>query len=110
MEQKKALHQFALASFLLGDDGRHRFTFSYGRGQNALTPQPLNETRLGQPLGRYANIDGAYQRSFTKGRVLVNPTDATVTVALGGTYTTPAGVRVSSVTLAPHTGSILTNG
>jgi hypothetical protein len=42
--------------------------------------------------------------------VLVNPTTATVSLALGGSYRTPAGTAVTSVKLAPHTAQILTLG
>jgi hypothetical protein len=39
--------------------------------------------------------------------VVVNPTSATVTVQLGGTYYQDYGTAVSSVTLGPTTGAIL---
>jgi hypothetical protein len=50
---------------------------------------------------------GVYQRSFTNGRVLVNPSSSTVTVNLGKTMTTPTGTQVSSLTMAPYTGAVL---
>jgi hypothetical protein len=51
-----------------------------------------------------------YQRSFSNGRVVVNPSTATVRLALGTTYRTPSGASVTSLTLAPHTAQILTLG
>ncbi len=108
--EKRQWHRFAFASFLLGDDGSHHFAFSYGRGVNAMAGHDLTDVAIGDPVGPYAKVGGVYQRSFTKGRVVVNPTQATVTVPLGAAYTDIDGARVTSVTLAPGSASILTTG
>jgi hypothetical protein len=49
-----------------------------------------------------------YRRVFSNGLVLVNPTTASATVALSEPYRTLSGTLVTSVSLAPHTGQILT--
>ena len=105
--QKDAWHEYALASFLLADDGSHHFTFSYGRSEDPTAGHPWWSIDLGDPTDGYAKIDGVYQRDFTAGKVLVNPTTSTVTVDLGTTYGDLHGQSSSSVTLAPHTGRIL---
>ena len=79
--------------------------------------------QLGAPLGRFYCLDPAsglaktgscpspgkiFGRDWQNGRVLVNPTAAsTITVPLGTTMTDPNGARVTSVTLAPGSGTVL---
>jgi Hypothetical glycosyl hydrolase family 15 len=103
--QKDAYHRFALASFLLGSDGRSSFQASYASG-DALAGHRYWTTDIGTPTGAYASAGGVYQRTFTRGKVLVNPTTTTRTVALGAAYVDLSGVRRTSVTLAPHTGDV----
>ncbi len=98
---------YATASFLLGTDGSHTFFFNAEGPGKPPAPHPLDNIDLGQPDGPYAKIDGVYQRSFSKGRVLVNPTGSGRTVDLGGTYTTIYGKSKTSVYLGPNTGIIL---
>lgn len=105
--QKDAWHEYALASFLLADDGTHHFTFSYGRHEDPTAGHPWWSIDLGDPTGGYVKADGVYQRDFAAGKVLVNPTTSPVTVHLGATYVGVDGQSLSSVTLAPYTGRIL---
>ncbi len=104
--QKDAFHRFALATFLLGSDGTSSFHASYAQGQ-VLLDHPYWKADIGQPTSSYALIDGVYQRSFSRGRVLVNPTEAPRTVDLGGTYVGLDGVSRTTITLAPHTGDVM---
>jgi hypothetical protein len=104
--QKDAWYKYTLASWLLGNDGRAFFSVTYEKGDLTVV-RPLNRFNLGAASGPYAKVSGVYQRSFTGGRVLVNPTSSTVTVSLGGTYRTLAGASVTSVTLGPKTAEIL---
>jgi hypothetical protein len=108
--QKDAWYKFAVASFLLGNDGKGYLTFTYDSG-DLTDPRPLDNLSLGTrsaPYATYAKVDGVYQRTFSDGRVLVNPTDSTITVPLGGLYYTLDDAPVSSVTLRPNTAEILT--
>jgi hypothetical protein len=107
--QQDAWHRYALGTFLLGyRPGSAFFTF---RTDKRLTPPSRYwDVDLGLPVGGYAKIGGVYQRTFALGRVLVNPTTATVTVNLGGVFTDLDGRSVTSVTLAPHTAEILRLG
>jgi hypothetical protein len=106
--QQDVWHRYALGTFLLGyQPGNAYFTF---RTDKALTtPSPYWDVPIGVPSGAYAKVGGVYQRTFTNGRVLVNPTTASVSVSLGASYTNLDGATVTSVNLAPHTAQILTN-
>jgi hypothetical protein len=106
--QKDAWYKYTLASWLLGNDGRAFFHFTYANG-DATTPRPFNRLDLGTASGAYAKASGVYQRSFSAGKVLVNPTSSTVTVGLGGSYKTLSGASVTSVTLGPNSAEILTS-
>lgn len=59
-------------------------------------------------MGSYRRTGGVYERSFTNGEVLVNPTTSPVTISLGGRFLDEGGAVVTTVTLQPHTGRILT--
>ncbi|GJM38056.1 MAG: hypothetical protein DHS20C19_14230 [Acidimicrobiales bacterium] len=66
-------------------------------------------TDLGHALGPRSVIDGTIQREFTGGLVVMNePRSDPVTVDLDGTWLTPDGVPVTSVTLAPREAIVLT--
>ncbi len=100
--------QYTLASFLLGSQGLSSFFFSTGYSMSRTTPCYWCYLPIGSPMGAYAKVNGVYQRQFSTGKVLVNPTTAAVTVAFGGTYKDAYGHSMSQATLAPHTGLILT--
>ena len=104
--------KYAYATYLLGNNGRAYFEFvPYGnpRGESS---NPLYALDIGTPTqtasqaSGYAN-GGWYERSFTKGKVVVNPTVAAVTVSLGSSYLLPNGTTVTSLTLGPNSGEIL---
>jgi hypothetical protein len=99
--------QYTLASFLLGSGGLSSFFFSAGYSVSRTTPCYWCYLPIGSPLGPYAKVGGVYQRQFSTGKVLVNPTPARVTVQLGGTYKDAYGHRMTSVTMTPNTGLIL---
>jgi hypothetical protein len=101
-------HKYSLASFLLGTNGKSYYQFRI-TGTVPMTPSPWDSAPVGSPTGAYfKNASGAYERDFSSGKALVNPTTATVTVPLGGTYYTLNRQQVTSVTLAPNTGEVVT--
>ena len=105
--QLNQYHLYALASFLLGTDGRSYFYFSSASSEPPISVIPWS-VNIGDPSGAYALQDGAYQRPFTQGRVLVNPTASQVSVPLSGAYTEMDGTQVSgSLVMPPNTGQIL---
>lgn len=102
-------HKYTLASFLLGTDGSSFYTFTAARDvADAIDDHPWDRAPVGMPLGPYgATTGGAYIRSFTTGKAVVNPGTGKVTVALGGSYVDLNGVVRSSVTLGSHEGEVL---
>ncbi len=106
--QEKEWHQYAYASFLLGDDGDHRFTFSGERNEDTTDSHRWWSVDLGRPQGRYSEVNGLYQRSFARGRVFVNPTDRAMRVDLPSPLRDLDGTVRSTVPLPPHTGWVLT--
>ena len=76
-----------------------------------FTPQSLDsslfELEIGTPLGNPFKQSGIYQRRFTEGLVLVNPTKDARAVTLSRNYVDGFGTRYNSVEIQPHTGMIL---
>lgn len=125
-----AARNYALGSFLLAE--RKTWAYAYAPDCRTLTWFPEYGLDLGAPKGNAKSaadltqvVPGVYDRRFTKGRVLVNPSASdTATVALGQTCTlqTPSGSTVAelggdatlsvsavrSVTLGPHSAAIFT--
>lgn len=106
--QMEKWYRYALATFLLGDDGTHHFAFGRGWGTDTMQALPHTSLPLGTPVGPYAKVDGVYQRSYTDGLTLVNPTSDPVTVPLPARYVDLDGLTTSgSLTLAPYSGTVL---
>jgi Hypothetical glycosyl hydrolase family 15 len=111
-QNRSQLQDFALASFLLGASPGDLFQFSpHGSGNG---PVPAVYTlAIGSPAQTDPKVamylqDGVYQRPFTHGRVLVNPTDTTVTVALHGTFRDATGGPLTTAVMPAHSGLLLT--
>ena len=106
---------FNVATMLLGNNGHVWIQFessASGGPQAWQLDTPLMNAPIGTPTETFTTTDqyllgGVYQRTFTNGRVLVNPSSSAVTVNLGATMTTPTGTKVSSLTMAPYTGAVL---
>ena len=129
-EYDASQRMFTLASYLL-IKGDHTY-FNYTSGQSADW-WPEYDVPIGEPLAPTPGsshslfAQGVYQRDYSNGRVLVNPTSATAVVNLGATYelAQPTGggyvpwngvlpsawhidyLPVSQVTLAPGQGAVL---
>jgi putative glycosyl hydrolase-like family 15 (GHL15) protein len=100
------LMRYARASFLLGWDGGPDALFY--RPRPGLDPWAPDWTiKIGRPLGVRYHVGMAWRRDFSRGVALVNPTSASVTVPLGGSYSTQDGEVVRSVTLGPRSGAVL---
>jgi hypothetical protein len=105
--EKDRYLRYGLASFLLGSDGRSSFWASYDRNADALAKHPyLSRVDIGAPRGPYSRVDGAYQRVFDTGKVVVNPTSTSRTIDLGGSYIDLRGTARRSVTLGPYSGDV----
>lgn len=113
-EQIDRIHEYALASFLLGTNGTSYFTF-YSDLDRMNVDEVTRRNRvdsaadIGVPTGGYSVVGSVYTRAFTGGLVLVNPTAVATSVTLPQLLLDLDGVALTSVTLAPNTASILRN-
>jgi hypothetical protein len=104
-----AAMMYGKASFLLEwNGGPGAFMFTCG------TTDPANSawtTSIGQPVGAKLQVGVGWMRLYSGGAVVLNPSStSTQTFSLGGSYVTPSGATVTSVTLQPTTAMILTGG
>ncbi len=102
-------HEFSLATFLLGTSGRDAYSFFPSRGSSAIAIDSWDGFPIGSPKGNYSASGNGFLRNFTTGKVLVNPGSSSWTVNLGGSYRDINGKRMTTATLPPHTGLILTS-
>ncbi len=108
--QQDAWREFALASFLMGTQGQSAFFFSSGFAIPRTAPLPWYNTALGSPSGPYAYVqsEGVYQRAFATGLVLVNVDSKPHTISFGRTYYSLNHQPITSATMAPTSGLVLT--
>jgi hypothetical protein len=105
--QQTAWHRYSLATFLMGFQPGFYYSFLYN-DHDALKDHPYWKMDLGAPVGTYGKRGGVYERVFQNGRALVNPTNSSQTVNVGGTYKNQDGQPVTgSVVLRAHEGEIL---
>lgn len=99
---------YAVASYLLGKNGARTY-FQFDAGNPAYANDPVLSAPIGAPVEAYTKLDsGIYQRKFSKGVVLVNPTSEQKKASLGAPYKTLQGNAVdTSITMGPRTGIIL---
>jgi hypothetical protein len=101
--------RYARASFLLDWDGSSSaLVFEpTGRAQPAFAPEWTAD--IGRPAAPRVQVAaGVWKREYTDGLALVNTARrAAQTVDLGGSYLTPEGMPVTSLTLEPTTGIVL---
>jgi Hypothetical glycosyl hydrolase family 15 len=96
--------RYALASYLLANDGRQIFGDLFDVG----SWYPEYDYDLGEPSGPYHAIGtGLYRRDFAAGTVVVNASRSTQTVGLGAVYLDESGARVTTVTLGSTRAAIL---
>ena len=105
--RKDRLHEYALASFLLGMEGDAYFHFSYSPRSDPIRPHPWWDRDIGTAIEPYGVVDGVYRRRFTRGVVLVNPAGHTRTVPLDGDFVDLRGTALRSATLPPRSGLVL---
>jgi len=99
--------EYSLAGYFLISDGYDY----YGNGSHAGPTDWWKgyDTNLGKSTSDRYNWNGVLRRDFTGGMVLVNePGASTKTIQLGSTYKNIDGASVTSVTLGPSSGAILT--
>jgi putative glycosyl hydrolase-like family 15 (GHL15) protein len=98
--------RYARASFLVGwDGGASALSIESGPTGRAHPEWMID---IGQPLGSRYQVGSAWRRNYTGGTAIVNiSASQSQSVSLGGTYVTPEGQSVTSVTLRPLTGIVL---
>lgn len=103
--------RYAFASYLMAVGLRAAFTEANSTdGYGLPTPwHPEFDWDLGAPLGPYRALStGLYRRDFARATVVVNASRASAgPVSLGGVFVNEAGARVTSVSLAATSGTIL---
>jgi hypothetical protein len=113
-QQQNQWRTYALASYLLGNTGSNYFEFSTTPQNTPLDDyNPLYTTNIGTPTETHTTTDGylknnLYQRTFTNGITIINPTTTTQTTQLPTTYHTQNGTPTTQITLPPNTATILT--
>ncbi|TAH52201.1 MAG: hypothetical protein EYC68_07835 [Chloroflexota bacterium] len=98
---------YAAASFLLGVNNSHTFFGFQGKAAQEFLGAPAIVAKIGTPLGAMFKANGVYQRRFSDGLVVVNPTDEARAFALSRNYLSVNGTPLSQLELPPHTGMIL---
>jgi len=99
---------YATASYLLGKNGAHTY-FQFDGGDPAYSDDPILNAPIGAPTEAYTKLSsGIYQRPFSKGLVLVNPTGEQKKSSIQGSYKSLQGNPVdTNITMGPRTGIIL---
>jgi hypothetical protein len=97
---------FGWASVLLGAKGKAAYEMAENYADETWFPE--YEYDIGRPLSPESrDTNGVHRRAFANGLILVNPTEATQTVNLDGTYSGSGLTDATSVTMPPHTGLVL---
>jgi hypothetical protein len=105
--QQLRWHDFALAGFLLASQDHAYFRFYGSRSASPLQSWGEGALAIGAPLEQRRLVAGVYLRRFEHAVVVANPTAATVTVSLGGSYRLPGGGTVTSLTAGADRGYVL---
>jgi len=104
----RAARLWNIANYLL-IKGHCTFMHISGRAEyGKLLAYPEYRIPIGHPVGAPLEQGGVWERAYSNGLVLVNPSDSAAEVPLEGAYTDDRGLAVTSpVKLAPHRGAVL---
>jgi hypothetical protein len=93
--------------FLLGSTNKSYFYFS--KNYRGVTYFPEWDVDIGTPFGGYRARTGTplYEREYSKGLVLINPSSESVQINLGTKYKTLNGTITDTISLGSHEGEIL---
>ena len=101
-----AAARYGFATMLLAGAGKARFAM-HGDYTNENWFD-VYDYSIGAPAAAETrDASGVHRRAFTNGLVLVNPTTASVPVALGRAYTGSGLTNAQSATIAPHSALVL---
>jgi hypothetical protein len=112
--QRRHWRMFTFASYRLGNLGHSYYEFTSGP---RIAPwndwSKVYTMKIGAPLQTFASVasyrrsNGVYRRNFRHGVVLVNPSGSRIRMHLVGRYVNYRGAVMSTVTLGPHSGTVL---
>jgi|YNPBryunderm2012_1023409.scaffolds.fasta_scaffold06146_3 hypothetical protein len=99
---------YATASYLLGKNGSYTY-FQFASADPTYAGDPILSAPIGAPVEPYTKLSsGIYQRRFSRGLVLVNPSNEQKRTTLDAAYKTLQGNPAeSAITMGPRTGIIL---
>lgn len=108
---------YGLSSYLLGRRGEMDVFYnaagelcSYKRSREDYEFfRDYYNAPIGTPLGRRYKSQGVWQRGYSNGRVLVNPSPNTYFISLDKEYVTVENTVLTNITLNGHEGIILLN-
>ena len=107
---------YNLASYLMGKNGGRDVFHNAAGGCNYEKIREdydvfkdFYNAPIGIPLGRRYNSQGVWQRDYSNGRVLVNPSSRKYFVVLDKKYKTIENTTLTNITLDGHEGMILLN-
>lgn len=103
----RAAQLYHRATWLLTWNGRTGASVFSPAGQWTDHVTRASTVTVGRPDGPSVHDEGLHQRRYTRGLVLVNPTDAPETVRLARAHYTPRGTRVHSIRVPTRGGRIL---
>jgi hypothetical protein len=107
--QIKKTAKYCFAMFLLGANNNSYFYFSSTQKYQGLTYFPEWDIDIGSPIEDYHARIGTplYEREYSKGLVLINPSSESVQIKLDGKYKKVDGVVTDTITLGSLEGEIL---
>ncbi|PID54138.1 MAG: hypothetical protein CSB46_04125 [Micrococcales bacterium] len=95
---------YGYTSFLMTARPGDGWEVNFGNGSTKTAEQSIP---LGAPRGKHVNSNGIRSREFDGGWAAVNPTDQAVTVQVPAGMVDASGNAVSSITLQPRSGAVL---
>lgn len=113
--EKDAVHEYTLATFLMGTGGKSFFNVSYEDRLDVTKIHPWWAENIGTPAGAYPDykkVGNVYIRTFTGGVVVVNPTTVAGSITLpSGTYRDINGgtTRSGTIAMPVHAAYVLLN-
>jgi hypothetical protein len=101
--------KYCFAMFLLGANNNSFFYFSHTKRYRGVIHFPEWDVDLGPPVADYHVRTGTplYEREYSKGLVLINPSSESVQINLGTRYKTLDGAVIDTIRMEDHQGEIL---
>jgi hypothetical protein len=107
--QIKITQRYCFAMFMLGANTNANFYFKPSMKYQGVTYFPEWDIDIGSPMEDYHARSGTplYEREYSKGLVLINPSSENVQIKLDDKYKNLNGVTTHTITLASHEGEVL---